>query len=147
MRKRIHHWTSNTWNAAVCGREFRFAYFTPVYEETISFFHDGLGMPILEAWDRSPDDRGVLIGAGSGMIEVLTVPSGASDHFFDRRPPQGAFIVIEVDEIEELYTRVRGRHLPIQQALETRSWGHRSFCAREPNGLTLYFFSSIPSSS
>lgn len=78
--------------------EFRFAYFTSLYEETVSFYRDGLGLPVLHAWDRSADDRGTLVAAASGLIEVLAWPeSGGAEHLFDKRAPQGAFMVIEVE--------------------------------------------------
>lgn len=122
--------------------QFRFAYFTPLYEATVAFYQDGLDLPVLEMWDRATDDRGTLFGAASGMIEVLALPQGGeSDHLFDARPPQGAFMVIELDELETRYRRVQEKGLPIQQELKDQAWGHRSFCVRDPNGLTLYFFS------
>jgi uncharacterized glyoxalase superfamily protein PhnB len=33
--------------------------------------------------------------------------------------------------------------LPITLELKDQSWGHRSFCVRDPNGLTLYFFQEM----
>ena len=126
----------------VISRQFRFGYFTPLYEVTVAFYRDGLDLPVIETWDRSPDDRGTLFAAGSGMIEVLALPqSGRSDHLWDERPPQGAFMVIEVDQVEARYQRIMEKDLPIQQELKDQAWGHRSFCVRDPNGLTLYFFS------
>lgn len=122
-------------------RQFRFAYFTPSYDDTVAFYRNGLGMSVIESWNRSADDRGTLIGAASGLIEVLALPKGESDHLFDNRRPQGAFMVIEVERVDDLYQRALAAHLPIQQSLRNQSWGHRSFCVREPNGLTLYFFS------
>ena len=124
--------------------QFRFAYFTPYYEETLDFYREGLGLPVIEAWDRTPDDRGTLFGAASGVIEVLALPdSGQSDHLWDRRPPQGAFMVIQVDHVESLYQCAVERGLLIQEPLKEQPWGHRGFCVREPNGLTLYFFSEL----
>jgi len=125
-------------------RQFRFAYFTPKYEETLAFYREGLELPTIGGWDRSPDDKGTLFGAASGVIEVLALPeSGQSDHLWDERPPQGAFMVIEVDHVESLYQRTVERGLPIQEALKEQPWGHRGFCVRDPNGLTLYFFSEL----
>jgi len=98
-------------------------------------------MPIIHSWDRSRDDRGTLIAAASGLVEVLAQPESQAEHLFDERPPQGAFMVIEVDEVDNVYGRAVSNRLPIQQELGNQSWGHRSFCVREPNGLTLYFFS------
>ena len=37
--------------------QFRFSYFTPEYGATVAFYGDGLGLPILESWDRGLDDR------------------------------------------------------------------------------------------
>lgn len=122
--------------------QFRFAYFTPDFESTVAFYRDGLELPVMGSWDRGPDDRGALFGAASGIIEVLARPqSGISSHLWDARPPQGAFMVIEVADVEELYRKALDKSLPIQEKLRIQSWGHRSFCLREPNGLTLYLFS------
>jgi uncharacterized glyoxalase superfamily protein PhnB len=52
-------------------------------------------------------------------------------------------MVIEAEDVERMYRQVQGKGLPIQQELTTQTWGHRSFCVREPNGLTLYFFSEL----
>jgi catechol 2,3-dioxygenase-like lactoylglutathione lyase family enzyme len=121
--------------------QFRFTYFSRDYDATVAFYRDALQFPIVESWDRSPEDRGILFAAASGLIEVLLRPGGDAEHLYDERPPQGCFMVIEVDDIDQTYQRVIDADLPVQEALSTRSWGHRSFCVREPNGLTLYFFS------
>jgi hypothetical protein len=34
--------------------QFRFAFFTPAYESTVAFYRDGLELPVLETWDRTP---------------------------------------------------------------------------------------------
>ena len=121
--------------------QFRFGYFTPNYEATVAFYQEGLGLSILEKWDRNPDDRGTLLRAASGVIEVLALPQGPSDHLWDHRPPQGAFMAIEVEDVTALYDRVIEKGFLVQQELQDQEWGHRSFCVQEPNGLTLYFFS------
>ncbi len=123
--------------------QFRFGYFTPKYEATIAFYRDQLEFPMIEAWDRNPDDRGTLFSVASGIIEVLAAPTGPSDHVWDNRSPQGAFMVIEVENVAAVYERAIRQGLPIQQELKDQTWGHRSFCLQEPNGLTLYFFSEI----
>lgn len=124
--------------------QFRFGYFTARYDETVAFYREKLGLPVVESWDRSPDDRGTLFAASSGMIEVLIFPKGDQpEHLWDERSPQGAFMAIEVEEVDSLYGRVMAAGLPIQRELKDQYWGHRGFCVREPNGLTLYFFSEL----
>jgi uncharacterized glyoxalase superfamily protein PhnB len=124
--------------------QFRFSYFTPAYDATVAFYRDDLQFVVLESWDRSTDDRGTLFAAASGIIEVLVRSDAhASSHRWDDRPPQGAFMVIEVPDVEQAYQRATERRLSIQQQLTTQPWGHRSFCLQEPNGLILYLFSEV----
>ena len=131
-------------NGGLRNPQFRCAYFTPRYEETLAFYRDGLDFTVVGAWDRGPDDRGTVFQAASGMIEVLALPSsGESEHLWDKRPPQGAFMVIEAEDVASLYQRVLERGLPIQDRLKDQPWGHRGFCVRDPSGLTIYFFSEI----
>jgi catechol 2,3-dioxygenase-like lactoylglutathione lyase family enzyme len=126
--------------------QFRFAYYTPLYEATVEFYRDGFGLPALETWDRGPGDRGTLFGAAAGIIEVLELPSERNaPHVFDGRSPQGAFMVIELEDVEGLYARALEKRLPITQELTDQPWGHRNFCVTDPNGLTLFFFREIPS--
>ena len=121
--------------------QFRFAYFTPRSEATVSFYRDDLQLAVIDSWDRSEDDRGTLFAASSGVIEVLSRPKSASPHLWDDRPPQGAFMVIEVADVEQAYGRAVARRLPIRQELARQPWGHRTFRLQEPNGLTLCLFS------
>lgn len=123
--------------------QFRFCYFTPKYEETVAFYRDGLKLELVESWDRNPDDRGSLFQASGGIIEVVHRPNAPSSHLWDERPPQGAMIVIEVDDVTDEYCRAKDNKLPIAEAMKDQSWGHRSFCVREPNGLFIYLFSEL----
>ena len=123
--------------------QFRLCYFTSKYEETVAFYRDGLELPLLESWDRNPYDRGSLFGAASGIIEVVSRPSGTTEHLWDDRPPQGAMIVIEVADVDAAHRRAADRKLPVAQPPTDQSWGHRNFCLTEPNGLTIYLFSEL----
>lgn len=120
--------------------QFRFTYFTRLYDETVAFYREGVGFPLLHSWDRSPQDKGSLLTAEAGTIEVLLAPTGDCDHLFDPRPPQGVFMCIEIDDPDARYCDAMAKGLPIHQELKDQSWGHRSFCLREPNGLVIYFF-------
>ncbi len=50
-------------------------------------------------------------------------------------------MVIQVPDVDATYRAITRRGLSVQESLSTKPWGHRSFCLREPNGLTLYIFS------
>jgi catechol 2,3-dioxygenase-like lactoylglutathione lyase family enzyme len=94
--------------------QFRFSYFTPDYDATVAFYRDGLGLPVVESWNRNPDDRGTLFGAASGLVEVLKRPeSGDSLHLWDERSPQGSFMVIEVEDVELKYRQVSEKGPPV----------------------------------
>ena len=125
-------------------KEFRFAYFTPDYDATVAFYRDGLELALINAWDRGPDDRGSVFAAASGRIEVLARPAAEkSTHLLDARPPQGAFMVIEIANTEKAYARACAKGLPIAQELKEQPWRHRNFCVTEPNGIVLYFYEKI----
>jgi catechol 2,3-dioxygenase-like lactoylglutathione lyase family enzyme len=125
-------------------KEFRFTYFSAAYDETVAFYRDALRFPILDRWDREGDDRGTTFEVASGMIEVLARPdSPEAEHLFDARKPQGAFMVIEVDDVDALHDELASRGVSIERNVRTQSWGHRSLLIREPNGLLLYFFTEL----
>lgn len=120
---------------------FRFAYFTEKFDETCKFYEEKLHFDLEHSWDRSEHDKGALFKAGAGLIEILLFPD--DDRYknagLDYRSPQGAFAVIQVWNIDELFLRLRSIGVPFEQEITDQSWGHRSFSVIEPNGLILLF--------
>ncbi len=113
---------------ASCMHEFRFYYFTPLYDETVAFYRDVLGFELYRSWDRPDGDRGTIFRApgGSGLTEIeagSTVPT-----------VQGGFY-IEVDDVEAWRARVGDAGAPIVRELTLMSYGHRSFKTRDPSGI------------
>ena len=45
--------------------EFRCTYIVQDYEATLPFYRDRLELPVVEGWDRRPEDRGALFSAAS----------------------------------------------------------------------------------
>jgi catechol 2,3-dioxygenase-like lactoylglutathione lyase family enzyme len=125
-------------------REFRCGFYARDYEETLAFYRDGLQLPVLQSWDRSPDDRGTLFAAASGIIEVQALPrQRVLTGVADTRPPQGVGLVIEVDDVDAWYQRAVQKGLPIAEGLVNQKWRHRSFRLTDPAGVGLYIFSKI----
>lgn len=120
---------------------FRFAYFTTKYDETLRFYTDKLGFDLEHSWDRNDHDKGALFKAGVGLIEVLLHPVDDAHKCpgLDYRSAQGAFAVIQVWDIDELFQRLNSAGVPFEQEVTDQSWGHRSFSVIEPNGLLLHF--------
>jgi uncharacterized glyoxalase superfamily protein PhnB len=52
-------------------------------------------------------------------------------------------MVIEVDQLDAHYQGAIAKGLPIKEPPKDQSWGHRSFCVCDPNGLVLYLFREI----
>ncbi len=124
--------------------QFRCAFFALDYEATLSFYGDELGLPMVESWDRGLNDRGTLFAASSGIIEVLATPQKTEeDSAWDYRTPQGVCLVIEVEDVDQLYSRILDCHLTLRQKLKNQPWGHRSFVVNDPNGIAVYFFSAF----
>ena len=122
-------------------RDFRFVYFTPVYDETVAFLRDAIELPVTEAWDRPGDHRGTVFAAGSGVIEVL------ENEELSRGPSHtangGPFAAIEVADVDALHARIGAKSIPVHYPLADKPWGHRGFSVLDPNGVEIAFFSVL----
>jgi catechol 2,3-dioxygenase-like lactoylglutathione lyase family enzyme len=124
---------------AAMGGEFRFVFYPSDYERSVEFYRDRLGLRVTGGWDRAPGDRGVLFEAAGGIIEILEGP-GDPHAPHESGPPQGGWIAIEVDNVDHAYEQANARGLPIDEGLEDKPWGHRSFAVRDPDGLLVVLF-------
>lgn len=124
--------------------EFRAAWFSAHYAAALRFYAEGLGLPLVESWDRGPDDRGTLFEAGVGRIEVLARPE--SEPTFagsDFRTPQGVTLVLEVEDVAATFRRAEAQGLPLRTPLVDQPWGHRSFMVTDPDGVAVYVFTPL----
>lgn len=117
-------------------QEFRFYYFTPMYEQTVAFYRDTLRFEIYTAWDRGAEDRGTIFRSpnGSGFIEI---EAGGQEPSI-----MGGFY-IEVADVGRWYEDVRRRGAPILKELGVTSYGHRNFKTADPCGVEVSFFEYI----
>ncbi|MEM7298782.1 MAG: VOC family protein, partial [Bacteroidota bacterium] len=108
---------------------FRFAYFTDKYQETCDFYTYQLELAVDKSWDRDENSKGSVFKAGVGLIEVLHLPSdkGVKNAGLDYRVPQGAFMVIQVWDIDERYKNYKNKGVNFKQEVVDQVWGHRSF--------------------
>ena len=106
---------------------------TDRFDEVVSFYGEGLGLPSIEGWDR-PGGRGRRFDLGSLRLEVL-------DNARERQPlrllePGDRFhLAIEVEDIEATRNRL-GVEAP---AVQATSWGARNFQVRDPDGVPVTF--------
>jgi uncharacterized glyoxalase superfamily protein PhnB len=116
--------------------EFRFYYFTPLYEETVAFYRDVLGFDIYHAWDRGAADRGTIFRSpnGAGFVEI---EAGG------RAPTISGGLYVEVDDVASRYEEARRRGAPILKELAVTSYGHRNFKTADPCGVEVTFFEYV----
>ncbi|MEO1053414.1 MAG: VOC family protein [Bacteroidota bacterium] len=121
---------------------FRFTYFTNKYKETCEFYTEQLELNCELSWDRSEHDKGALFNAGVGLIEVLHLPDDEAlyNSGLDYRKPEGAFMVIQVWNVDERFEKYRDKGATFKQEVTTQPWGHRSFSVTDPNGVVLFFY-------
>lgn len=123
--------------------EFRCAFFARSYAASLAFYRDGLGLDVIESWDRGRDDRGTLLRAGRGVIEVLARPaSPPPDTAWDYRPPAGVTLVLEVADVDARHERLVAAGVAVAEGPTDQPWGHRSVVVEDPDGLRLYLFSA-----
>lgn len=122
--------------------QFRFTYFTNKYIETLHFYKEKLGFKLEHFWDRNENDKGSLFKAGNGLIEFMKLPETHEHQIsgLDYRTPQGAFMCLQVENIDGLFDKYKSIGISFKQEITNQSWGHRSFSIIEPNGLVLFFF-------
>ena len=122
--------------------KFRFTYFTDKYDETCNFYKRKLGFNLEHSWDRNEHDKGALFKAGVGLIEILLLPNDEENRYegLDYRVPQGAFMCIQIWNIDELFKKYSAMGVSFKQEIMDQAWGHRSFSVLEPNGVILFFF-------
>lgn len=118
--------------------EFRFIFRTKEYAASVDFYHDGLELPVVHSWERGPAQRGTVLQAASGLIEVLALAPGQ-----ERVSLQGAELAYEVDDVDEWYRRVREKGLPIKGELADKPWGHRSFSVTDPDGIKVILYTIV----
>lgn len=116
--------------------EFRFYYFTPFYDRTVTFYRDVLGFEVFHAWDRNEADRGTIFRSpsGPGLIEIeagVQTPSILGGFY------------IEVDDVGKWYEESRRRGAPILKELSITDYGHRNFKTADPNGVEVSFFEYV----
>ncbi|MEM7109038.1 MAG: VOC family protein [Bacteroidota bacterium] len=96
--------------------QFRFTYFTDMYEETLRFYADKLGFILEHSWDRNAHDKGALFKTGTGLIEVLYLsPEEERNAGLDYRSPQGAFMGIQFWDIDELFDKYKSLGVSFKQ--------------------------------
>ena len=117
--------------------EFRAVWNPRHYEVAVAFYRDTLGFPVVGGWDRGEDDRGAILGAASGLVELIKL---AQDQEYVA--PAGVSLYVEVDDVDAFHAQLAAHGLRAP-APEDRPWGHRQFSVKDPDGVQVTLFSPL----
>ncbi|GMA52189.1 hypothetical protein GCM10025857_35460 [Alicyclobacillus contaminans] len=74
---------------------------------------------------------------GLGVLSKLSADHPLQLHHPDERKGIGVEIVLEVDDVDELYERVQASGYPVSEPLLMRPWGLKDFRLQDPDGYYL----------
>lgn len=113
----------------------RLELFTSDINKTVNFYQDVLGFKSLKSNSSAyqPIQKGQVI-LGIGLLESL-----GSNHYFNSKKGDiqfgyGVEIVLEVDDIQLVYNKVKEANIDIESELKKQPWGLTDFRITDPNG-------------
>lgn len=110
--------------------------------ETAAFYaeHFGFTQTFAADWYIS------LRHSTAPQYELAVVdPTHPSVPVAGRRPVAGLLLNFEVDDVDEVYTRlISEAGLPLLRELRSEEWGQRHFITADPNGVLIDVITTIP---
>lgn len=111
--------------------DFRCEIFPSDLDATAHFYTHVLGFAI-ERDDRDASVAYLALVRGSVRLGAARRPE--SQNAAARRPPVGVELVLEVDDLDELRSRVARHGWPVEEDLVRQPWGLRDFRVLDPSG-------------
>lgn len=113
----------------------RIEVFAADVERSGEFYRRVLEFEELSRQESDGKAQYLWMGRGSARIGIAT-----ADEVVDpaiRRVPGGTEIVLEVDDIDAEFARVRATGWPLEAGLRSQPWGLRDFRLHDPDGYYL----------
>lgn len=109
--------------------------------ETREFYTSKLGFEV--AYET---DWFLLLTSPGGQQISFLQPSHPSQQPLFHKPftGQGVYLTIEVEDVDQLYARLREKRLEISIEMRDEPWGDRHFAIVDPNGIGLDFVKYTP---
>jgi lactoylglutathione lyase len=125
-------------------RELRVALTVDDYQESLRFYRDALGLPVLEEWDQ-PSGGGAVLDAGRATLEVL---STSQAELVDRvevgeRVAGSVRLALEVDDSAALADELTAAGAELLGGPAVTPWSHRNVRLRAPDGMQLTLFTVL----
>ena len=106
-------------------------FITDKLQESKAFYVDNFGLKI-----QFESDWFILLQLGDSELAFM-VPNHPSQQplFQSRFEGKGAWITIEVSDVDAEYERIKTLGVPIAIELRDEEWGDRHFAVVDPNGI------------
>lgn len=115
---------------------FVFVVRTRRFADSLAFYRDVIGLSLVEEW--TDFGHGAVLGAGEvARVELIDDPSA-----LDAPADVGAFLGLQVTDVDAIHERAIAAGAPIVSALQVRAWGGRGFAVRDPNGIGVNVYSA-----
>jgi catechol 2,3-dioxygenase-like lactoylglutathione lyase family enzyme len=125
-------------------QNFVFQFSPSDYERSVQFYQEWIGLELIRAWNR-PTDKGALLRAGQGaVVELVNPPDGQR---YDGPSPANARLLFEVDSADDEFARLAKYPITVVEPPTDRTWGHRSFRLRDPDGVLVTLYHLVPSTA
>ena len=127
-------------------RELRVAVTAENYEETLAFYRDALGLPVVESWENE-GGSGAVLDAGRATLEVL---SRSQVEYVDEIEaggiPSGPVrFALEVQDSVAAAERLEAAGAERVGGPVVTPWRHRNVRLRAPDGMQLTLFTILDS--
>jgi lactoylglutathione lyase len=126
-------------------RELRLAVTAPDYEESLRFYRDVLGLPVVKSWDE-PSGSGAILDAGRATLELLS-PDQADlidEVEVGRRVAGPIRVALEVEDSAATATQLEEAGATALAPPVVTPWQHRNVRLDAPAGLQLTLFTILP---
>lgn len=106
---------------------------TEKVRESKDFYVNLFGCEVLYEGD---DDWFVLLQLGGGELGLMKPGQASQAQIFHKAfQGQGAWIAIDVEDVDAEYRRIRALGIPIEADIRDEPWGDRHFVVVDPNGI------------
>jgi uncharacterized glyoxalase superfamily protein PhnB len=109
------------------------------FEAMVRFYRDGLGMDVVQSWDR-PGNRGALLSPGDAVSDTLIEVLDLNDEAVSGAAPVNVVLSLEVEDVDRWHGQLIGAGVSIARGLEDAPWGHRSFGVDDPGGFRIWIY-------
>lgn len=117
--------------------KFTFVITASKFAESLTFYRDLLGMPVLEEW--TDFGHGAVLGAMPGtVVELIDTPSAAPQPAEART----TFMGLEVSDPEAIHERLVAAGARVNGPPTAKPWGGRGFTAFDPEGMPVNIYTA-----